>query len=104
MKPLEMIAAMHEEVQKRMFPNYPPLQRAMIGMALGALDFKAGQWIGSNADILTQYGIIDANGDIDIDCTEAALLGLEWPLKAGPLTFTQDHLKEIMAAVKERAK
>jgi len=104
MKALELIAAMHEEVQKRLFPGCPPLQRAIIGMALGALDYKAGQWIGANAEMLKQCGVIDANGDIDIDCAEAALLGLEWPVKAGPYTFTPDHLKEVMAAVKARAK
>ena len=104
MKPLEMIAAIHEEIQKRMFPACAPLQRAIVGMALGVLDFKAGQWIGANSEMLAKFGIIDANGDVDLDCAEAALLGLEWPLKAGPFNFTVDHAKEIIAAVKERAK
>jgi len=104
MKVLEMIAAMHEEIQKRMFPACPPFQRAMVGMALGIIDFKVGQWIGQNSEMLSNFGIIDANGDVDLDCAEAALRGLEWPVKAGPYTFEQAHLKEIMAAVKERAK
>lgn len=104
MKVLEMIAAMHEEIQKRMFPACPPFQRAMVGMALGVLDFKAGQWIAQNSEMLSKFGIIDANGDVDLDCAEAALRGLEWPLNAGPFTFTTDHLKEIMQAVRARVK
>jgi len=104
MKPLEMVVIMHEEVQKRMFPACQSFQRAMIGMALGVLDFKASQWITANSEMLTKFGIIDADGNVDLDCAEAALLGLDFPIKAGPVTLTADHVKEVMAAVKERAK
>ena len=104
MKVIEFMAAMHEEIQNMIFEQCTPIEKVMVGLTLGALDFKAGQFVAENGQMLTKLGVISEDGDVDLDCAEHALLGLEWPQKVGAFKFDKADAEKIMSAVKERAK
>ena len=94
----------HEEVQKLIFEHCNPFEKALVGLAIGALDYKAGEFFGKNADALKQSGIIDADGKVDLECAEHALLSLEWPQAIGQFKFDKADAEKVMSRIKERAK
>ena len=103
MKLLEFTAALHEEIQKMIFPKCNMLEQVGIGLTLGMLDYKIGQLVSSNADFVRNLGLINETGEVNLDCVEHALLsGLSWPMKLGPFTFSTDDAKSIVSAIRDR--
>ena len=103
MKLLEFTAALHDEIQKMVFPKCNSLEQLGVGLTLGMVDYKIGQLAAENADIAVKMGLVSSEGDVNLDCVEHMLkTGIQWPFKVGPFTFSADDAKSIMAAIKAR--
>ena len=105
MKTLEFVAAFHSELQSLIFPKCNLAEQVAVGLFLGMLDYKIGKMVAENSDMAHKLGLIDADGNIDLECVEHALeTGLTWPMKAGPFTFEVDDAKKIVASIRGREK
>ena len=103
MKYIDFAAKFHEEVQKMVFPRCTLLEQIGAGLMLGAVDFRVGQLVAENSELIKKLGMIDESGEVNLDCVEHALInGVQWPQKIGPFTFSSDDAKLIMRAVRTR--
>ena len=103
MKVFDFLTAMHEEIQKMVFPKCTLLEQIGAGIMLGAVDYRVGQFVGDNSDLVKKIGLINDSGDVNLDCVEHALVnGVQWPQKIGPFTFSSDDAKLIMRAVRSK--
>jgi hypothetical protein len=103
MKLLDFMAKLHEEIQKMVFPRCTMLEQIGAGIVLGAVDFRVGQLVSENSELVKKLGLIDEAGEVNIDCVEHAIInGVQWPQKIGPFTFSSDDAKLIMRGVRGR--
>ena len=105
MKLVEFMVALNGELKSMMFPKCNALERFAVGAMLGAVDFKAGQLLSEHSDLAMKFGVVDADGNINLDCVEHMLTsGVEWPQKVGPFTFSADDAKSVIQKIREKAK
>lgn len=103
MKLIEFTTYLHSELQDMIFPTCSKVEQIFIGMLLGGLDFKIGQIYAKNEQALKDFGIINKDGDLDLDCIEASVLnGIKFPVQLGPFTFHKEDAQKIIGNIKLR--
>ena len=100
MKIVEFMTALNSELKGMMFPKCNQLERFAVGMMLGAVDFKVGQLLSEHSDLATKFGVVDSDGNVNLDCVEHMLTTVEWPQKIGPFTFNEDDAKLILKNIR----
>ena len=103
MKLLDFTGALNEEITKLLPANCNGIQQLIAGLSLGWLDFVVGAKATQYQEQMAQFGIVSADGDVNMDCIEHMLLkGVKWPVKLGPFKFDENDAKSIVQGLRAR--
>ena len=102
MKLLDFTGALNEELSKLIPEDCSAINRFFAGLALGMLDFKIGQSMTELQAQAADWGVIDAEGNVNMDCVEHMLKAVKWPVKIGPFKFDATDAEKVVKGLRAR--
>lgn len=105
MQVYDFITALHNELNEMILPTCSTFGQIGVSFVLGALDYNAAQYMSSNKEFLQMIGIVSADGEVNIDCAEHAILtGFKFPQMVGPLKFEKADVEKIFSAIRNKGR
>lgn len=100
MNVLEFTAAVHNELQNLLFPRFDIVGKIGVAGLLGMLDYNIGLLASSHADTAKQFNLIDAQGNVNLDCAECMVRSLPFPITYGVISISKEDAERVISNIK----